>query len=78
MMHPIQKVRYHAFWRGKAMKIATPIDYADVQHTANALCCHIAFGDGDPRPAARQAGVMLAAARRHSRHLRAKRRWKND
>lgn len=60
------------------MIIATPIEYANVRRDANALCCAIAFGDGDPRPAARQASTMLAAMRRHDRHLRAKRRWKND
>lgn len=60
------------------MLITTPIDYADVRRTADALCCSIAFGDCDPRPAARQASSMLAATRRHSLHLRAKRLWRND
>jgi hypothetical protein len=60
------------------MSIATPIDYADVRRVADALCCSLAFGDGDPAPVMRQARAALADLRRHRRHLRAKRRWQNS
>lgn len=59
------------------MSIATPIDYADARRRADALCCSLAFGDGDPVPVMRQARTALADLQRHRRHLRAKRRWQN-
>jgi len=60
------------------MSIATPIDYADTRLRANALCCSLAFGDGDPAPVMRQAGNALADLQRHRRHLHAKRSWQNS
>lgn len=76
-MHPILKVAYNRLRRGKDISIATPIDYADVRGRADALCCSLAFGDGDPVQVMRQARTALADLQRHRRHLRAKRRWQN-
>ena len=60
------------------MSIATPIDYAEVRRTADALCCSLAFGDSDPALVMRDASSALADLRRHRRHLRAKRRWQHS
>ena len=54
------------------MNIATPIDYAEARRKADVLCISLAFGDGDPQPIAREAGLMLVAADRHRRHLKAR------
>lgn len=50
------------------MSIATTIDHADARRRADALCCSLAFGDGDPAPVVRQARAAMAEVRRGYRH----------